>query len=210
MVKAMERRRFDNLASERQDRLYESAAEEFAARGYDGASLNRIIERAGMSKSSLYYYFNDKADLFTTLVERSIALLFKRIGDFDLDKLTAETFWSACEDVYLRAIQLLSGDAWYIKLGRMFYRLRGDPKRGAPTDRMFVMARRWLSAFVERGQALGVIRTDLPQSLLIDCAMGVAEPLDHWVVAHWDEMDEAARLAMPKAHIDLFRRMLSP
>lgn len=206
----MGRTRFENLEPERQQKLLDCAAEEFAAKGYDAASLNRIIERSGMSKSSLYYYFDDKADLFATLVERSIAFLFKSLGAFDLDELTHETFWSACEDFYRRSVQLMNGDAWYIKLGRMFYKLRGEPARSAPTDRMFVAARRWMSALLARGQDLGVVRTDLPQSLLLDCAMGVAEALDHWAVAHWDEMDDAGRLAMPAAHIDLFKRLLSP
>ena len=69
----MSRSRFENLEPDKQQRLIDSAAEEFAAKGYDAASLNRILELAGMSKSSLYYYFDDKADLFTTLVDRSLA-----------------------------------------------------------------------------------------------------------------------------------------
>jgi AcrR family transcriptional regulator len=210
MVKAMSRPRFENLDAERQQRLFDSAAEEFAARGYDAASLNRILERSGMSKSSLYYYFDDKADLFTTLVERSIAFLFKEMGGFDPDKLTAETYWSECEAFYRRCIVLMNRNAWYVKLGRMFYRLRGDPKEGAPTQRMFDAARRWIGLILARGCALGVVRADLPSSLLIDCAMGVGEALDRWVVAHWDELDEAARLRMASEHIDLFRRLLHP
>ena len=61
--------RFDNLDAEKQERLFEAAADEFASHGFDGASLNRIIDRAGMSKGSLYYYFNDKNDLFATVIE---------------------------------------------------------------------------------------------------------------------------------------------
>ncbi|MGH7620186.1 MAG: TetR family transcriptional regulator, partial [Gemmatimonadaceae bacterium] len=50
--------RFDNLDPDKQQRLFEAAADEFADHGFESASLNRIIERAGMSKGSLYYYFN--------------------------------------------------------------------------------------------------------------------------------------------------------
>ena len=64
----MSPRRLDKLDDERKKRLFESAAEEFADKGYDGASLNRILKQSGMGKSSLYYYFDDKADLFTTLI----------------------------------------------------------------------------------------------------------------------------------------------
>lgn len=206
----MSRRRFENLDSDRQQRLFDSAAAEFSAKGYDAASLNRIIERSGMSKSSLYYYFDDKADLFTTLLERSLAFLFKEIGGFDAEKLTAETYWTECEAFFRRSIMLMSGNAWYVKLGRMFYRLRGDPKNGVPTERVFKAMRRWVSVMLTRGQALGVVRTDLPESLLIDCTMAIGEALDHWVLAHWDELDETARSRMAADQIGLFRRILSP
>lgn len=97
-------RRLENLEPERQKRLFETAAEEFAAHGFDGASLNRILEKSGMSKSSLYYYFDDKADLFVTLIERSMAVLFREIGGFDPATLDAEGFWARFEDLYRRAI----------------------------------------------------------------------------------------------------------
>ena len=65
----MARPRFQNLSAERRSELLEFAANEFAARGYDGASLNRIIQETGLSKGSFYYYFDDKADLFSTVAD---------------------------------------------------------------------------------------------------------------------------------------------
>ena len=206
----MDHRRFENLDPERQQRLFDSAAEEFGAKGYDAASLNRILAESGMSKSSLYYYFEDKADLFTTLVERSVAYLFKEIGGFDPQSLSAATYWIELEQLLRRAIALMNRNAWYLKLGRMFYRLRGNPKKGAPTGRAFQAARQWIGVLIARGQTLGVVRSDLPDSLLIDSAMGLGEALDRWTVAHWDDLDEDGRLQLATDQIDLFRRLLSP
>ena len=186
----------------------ESAAEEFGAHGYDGASLNRILDQSGMSKSSLYYYFEDKADLFATLIERSIAFLFKELGGFDPQTLTAETYWSDLEDLYRRTIAVMNRSVWYVKLGRLFYRLHGNPRENAPTGRLFQAARHWIGVILERGQTLGVVRTDLPMSLLVDCTMGLGEAIDRWVVAHWDDLDENQRLQMANDQIDLFRRLL--
>ncbi|MBS0248977.1 MAG: TetR/AcrR family transcriptional regulator [Proteobacteria bacterium] len=202
-------RRLEKLDAERQRRLFESAAAEFAAHGFDGASLNRILEKSGMSKSSLYYYFDDKADLFTTLIERSMAVLFKEIGGFDPDVLTTDTFWSTFEELYRRAIAVIDKNGWLVQFGGMFYRLRGDPKQGSATGRIFQAARNWVTLIVERGQALGVVRSDLPQSLLIDSTMSLLETLDRWVVAHWGELAAADKDAMPNKHIALFRNLLS-
>lgn len=112
----------DKLDVGRQKRLFYSAAEEFAAHGFDGASLDRILEKSGMSKSSLYYYFDDKADLFTTMIERSLAVLFEEISGFDPKALDAETFWPTFEALYRRAIAVVDKNAWLVPFGGMFYR----------------------------------------------------------------------------------------
>ena len=210
MVKRMSRRRFENLDPERQRKLFDSAAEEFAASGYDAASLNRIIERAGMSKSSLYYYFDDKADFFAVLMERAFGFLLKRIGGLDLEALTAETYWSTFEDALHRLVALASEDSWPMKLARAFYWLRGNPKHTASTEKTFTLVRRWMAQALERGQDLGVVRKDLPNSLMTDIVMGLGEALDRWTIAHWDSLDEEARHRLVGDQLDLFRRMLKP
>jgi AcrR family transcriptional regulator len=43
----MSRNRIENLEPERQQRLFESAAEELTDHGYDAASLNRILRKSG-------------------------------------------------------------------------------------------------------------------------------------------------------------------
>lgn len=208
MVNAMSRR-LDKLDAERQKRLFESAAAEFAAHGFDGASLNRILDMSGMSKSSLYYYFDDKADLFTTMIERSLAILFREIGGFDPDALDAETFWFTFEELYRRSIAVVDKNAWLVRFGGMFYRLRSDPRKGSATGRLFQVVREWVTLIIERGQNLGVIRTDLPKSLLIDSTMSLLESLDRWVVAHWGELDATEKDALPSKHIALFRGLLT-
>src|SRR5215471_17449024 len=60
--------RFANMPAEKRERLLTVAAQEFAARGFEAASLNHILEEAQIGKSSAYYYFEDKADLFDTVV----------------------------------------------------------------------------------------------------------------------------------------------
>ncbi|MGN6582355.1 MAG: TetR/AcrR family transcriptional regulator [Rhizobiaceae bacterium] len=205
----MTRRRFDNLDPERQKRIFEIATEEFGEKGYDAASLNRIIGRSGMGKSSFYYYFDDKADLFNTLLERTFADLFNQIGGIDLAGLTAETFWKSIEDLCQQAAEVMGRDIAFVRLGRMFYRQRNDPKEASSTGRLFETGRLWVGAAISRGQELGVVRTDLPVSLLIDCTMGLLEALDRWSVAHWEEMDETARPRMVSAQIGLLRRVLA-
>ena len=45
-------------------RILDSALEVFGAEGYDGASMNAICTRAGISKGIIYHYFAGKEDLY--------------------------------------------------------------------------------------------------------------------------------------------------
>lgn len=210
MVNPMTRKRLDNLDPDRQELLFRNAAEEFAAHGYDAASLNNILDRAGMSKSSLYYYFDGKADLFATLIERAIGLILREVGGFDPARLTARTFWPELAGLAHRFVAVSGRNAWFVKVGRLFYRLRGREKGRDPTARTFQAARLWVGALIERGQSLGVVRSDLPLDLLIEMTMAVGEAMDRWLVARWDDMSADERLTMTDRQVALVRQMLSP
>ena len=54
------------------ERLYLAALEEFTSRSYDDASVNSIIERAGISKGSFYYRFDTKYDLYVELLREGV------------------------------------------------------------------------------------------------------------------------------------------
>ena len=90
----MPRPRFYKLPEEKRERILEAAAKEFTAHGYDGASMNRMLDEAGISKGAAYYYFDDKADLFATAVQHYSEELFASVA-FDPASLTAENFWDA-------------------------------------------------------------------------------------------------------------------
>ena len=201
--------RFDNLDPDKQQRLFEAAADEFADHGFEDASLNRILDGAGMSKGSLYYYFNDKGDLFATVVERATTALVKLVGGFTLDELTAESFWPALEGAMRRSADYMQRNDWFVKLGRSFYRMRAGGGRKA-TKRVFDWMGHWTTKVLARGQALGVVRTDLPLELLVELSLAVGDVSDRWLVTHWSEMTRKQRERALAAELDAFHRLLEP
>ena len=56
-------------------RLLDAAAEVFAERGYEGATLADIARRAGFTTGAIYSRFRDKAELLLAVVERILASL---------------------------------------------------------------------------------------------------------------------------------------
>lgn len=55
--------------------IFNAALEEFAEHGYHNASTNRMIRKAGISKGTLFYYFNSKQELFQDLVDYSLDVI---------------------------------------------------------------------------------------------------------------------------------------
>jgi TetR/AcrR family transcriptional regulator len=55
-------------AARSRGRLLEAAATEFAARGFEGAKVDRIAARARVNKAMLYYHFKNKAALYRDIL----------------------------------------------------------------------------------------------------------------------------------------------
>jgi AcrR family transcriptional regulator len=53
----------NGLASSVQTRILDAAVELFAEKGFDGASVQEIVDRAAVTKGALYHYFVCKEDL---------------------------------------------------------------------------------------------------------------------------------------------------
>src|SRR5688572_33458245 len=62
-------------------RILEAALKRFAHCGYAGASVQDIVEAAGVTKPTLYYYFGSKAALYQALVDSAHDERFRLIQD---------------------------------------------------------------------------------------------------------------------------------
>jgi AcrR family transcriptional regulator len=67
------RPRWKRRAEDRPSEICASALEVFAEKGFAAARLDEIARRSGVSKGTLYLYFDDKEQLFRAVVRDSIA-----------------------------------------------------------------------------------------------------------------------------------------
>ena len=65
----MERKGARKVEKETRELLLASAKQEFLEKGYQGASLRSICKNAGVTTGALYFFFQDKEDLFAAIVE---------------------------------------------------------------------------------------------------------------------------------------------
>ena len=200
----------DKLPQARRTEVFAAARVEFVAHGYRQASLNRIIAALGMSKSSFYHYFSNKADLFECVLEEAMRPLLSARDGLVLKNLTQDTYWPAILGLGAELNELVSDRADLVDVGRMFYRALQDPRDSDLTARFIDDLTSWVGALIERGQDLGQVRGDLPQSYLVDLIISMGMSTDRWMLAHWDDMPDAERRRMSERILQMFVGLLSP
>ena len=60
-------------------RIFETAIDLFARKGYEATSIDEITAVVGVAKGTLYYHFKSKDDIFRYLTEQGMDLLKKSI-----------------------------------------------------------------------------------------------------------------------------------
>jgi len=65
--------RWQRRSEDRPGEICAAALEVFAEKGFAAARLDEIAKRAGVSKGTLYLYFQDKADLFRAVIRDTVA-----------------------------------------------------------------------------------------------------------------------------------------
>ena len=97
---------FTELDSEKQERILDAALKEFAEYGYENGSTNRIVKNCGISKGSLFKYFENKEDLYFYLIDTVSAEMAEETR-VDIGKLS--------KDLYERVIEYsVTEISWYV------------------------------------------------------------------------------------------------
>ncbi|MFH1469233.1 MAG: TetR/AcrR family transcriptional regulator [Pseudomonadota bacterium] len=156
----MPRSTFRNLPEAKRARIAEAAIEEFAERGYGGASISAIVARAGIAKGSFYQYFENKADLFRWLVmDHTVQLKMRYISA----RTTPEIgdFWSQIADMMLAGIRFGLDNPRLSRMAAILWHPTADPELAALLNEFQALTRRSMGLLLQQGQATGHVRTDL-------------------------------------------------
>lgn len=204
----MPRPRFEKLEQSKKDAILDSARAEFSQHGYADASQNRIIEAAGISKGALYYYFDDKNDLFVTVLKRQFAGLAEvvRIGHAE----SAEHFWQKVATLLGRGYQLVGSSPESMALARAAIRCFARHQVPPGLQAILEDTERVVEAFVLEGQRVGAVRTDLPTGLLVSLLMKLGEGSDLWLAEHLEELSADQLVDLNTKIAALFRRVAEP
>ncbi len=161
-------------APERRRQLLEVDARVFGERGYHGASTAELAAEAGVTAPILYRHFDNKLDLFVTLV-----------GEVSKEVINAwQRALNEVEDPAERLSRLLAANPATHTRGKALYRvifqamtdLHGEPEIAKAIRRHIAKLHAFVRTEILALQDAGMVRSDEPAEglawLLVDVAVG--------------------------------------
>ena len=172
----MPRASFQQLPPERREEILATAAEEFAARGFQGTSYNQLLARLGLGKSSAYHYFEDKADLFRTAVAENYAKWFRSLSTL-APPTDRAGFWRYVFELNLNGFRFMLEDPTSAALMQCVLREATSLEQVLGAEQVLAAIDQYHQMILATGQRLGAVRTDLPLARLslLSRAIGAAE-----------------------------------
>src|SRR5215813_14590 len=173
-------------ATERQDRakrrqIMEGARAVFLAQGFDGASMGEIAREAGVSKGTLYVYFDSKEALFEAIVEEECHAQAEQVFALDSNDHDVEAVLTRLGRAFVKFICRPGGQSSLRTVIRISERMPAIGKQFYETGPATGIARlgRYLEDQVAAGYlAIPDIDVDVAAAQFIDsCQSTLFKPL---------------------------------
>jgi AcrR family transcriptional regulator len=149
---------FNRLSIEKRNRIVEAAVTEFADYGYDKANINTIAKKANISVGAIYKYFNNKQDLYLTIIDFSVEKLKTVLNEI----ISSEDDLFITIEKIINAIQLFSKSEIY--LTRLYNKMttENDPELVLKTTyNMEGITANLYSSMIKKAQDNGEVRKDV-------------------------------------------------
>jgi AcrR family transcriptional regulator len=109
----MPKETFNIISDDKRERIYSAAARVFARDGFEKANMREIAKIAGISKGSLYDYFENKEDFYLTVSLYAIAESRKNIDSVIDDK---KDFFDQMKDIFHQGLKFVIQNKEYAQL----------------------------------------------------------------------------------------------
>lgn len=161
---------FDQLPAVKQKRIIDASIKEFSGNGYGSASLNKVVKAAGISKGSLFNYFNNKSSLFLFVYEIALKNV-KQYLRAVRDETEAQPFFTRLEKIMHAGVDFIS---IHPRLARIYFRILYTSD--SPHSREILVELRKLSSdYMFEIVQEGILNGDLNPNLKIERAVFIID-----------------------------------
>lgn len=147
---------------EHSEALLDAALREFIDFGYDGASINRILAAAGMSKGQFYYHFGSKEALYLALIGVLIDRKTEFMATAVQPELLAQDIFTILETQLALGLAFARAHPAVDRFSASFLREKGNAIYETALERYSFTDNALFDQLVTRAYARGEFRDDLP------------------------------------------------
>ncbi len=180
--------------------LLAAAISVIAQEGYSGASMRKVAKQAGCTTGAVTYYFANKEEMVSAVAQS----LFDQF-DTMLDSGEGSVDVRVVIQQWLDWTSLNETDTW-LAVFQLLAHARHEPAFANVIQQRYFRFRQGLAAILAKGQAQGVIRSDIPADLLADQLSAIS---DGWMMMHPIE-PERFEQSRAKALLDALITLISP
>ena len=162
----MAKETFLNLPLEKQDHILRESIKEFAKKGYHNGNIGIIAKNAGVSKGSVYQYFENKEELYMDSIKKSIEISmeytkaplvkYKSINIFEYIYAAFESSWP-----------ILKKEPYIIEFLQNIYYANLAPKNLPALDYILKSSRDFLLELIKANKDMGVLRQDISDESML-------------------------------------------
>jgi TetR/AcrR family transcriptional regulator len=154
------RETFKNLESDKQQRILDTAVEEFSSHGFRQASVNRMVQKLGIAKGSIFQYFGTKEGLFHVVFDHAVELVRRSLRQ--VKQHTVETdFFERIRQSLIAGVNFIDHHPKVYKIYLKMVFQEDFPLRADFLQQVHLFSAEYLRPVVQSGMARGELRSDL-------------------------------------------------
>jgi AcrR family transcriptional regulator len=151
---------FNKLDEAKKSKIMDAAVDEFANHGFRQASVNRIVERIGIAKGSLFQYFGSKEGLFKVIFNHAVELVRQSLRQVKKETSDAD-FFEKIEESLLAGIGFIMRHPRIYRIYLKMIFQEDFPLRAEFLQQVHLFSAEYLRPVVEAGIARGDLRPDI-------------------------------------------------
>jgi AcrR family transcriptional regulator len=158
------------------ERLLRVATRLFARNGFEGTSVQDIVDAAGVTKGAMYHYYGSKDDLLYEVYHQLLTMQTTRLNDIVKGSGTPEErLRGAAIDVVVSSLDNLDD---MIVFFRSLHMLPEDRQTQIRAERRAYQDQ--FKTLVEEGVADGTFRTDVAADIIVHYYLSAVNQLGSW------------------------------
>jgi AcrR family transcriptional regulator len=158
------------------ERLLSVATRLFARHGFEGTSVQDIVDAAGVTKGAMYHYYDSKDDLLYEVYHRLLSMQIAHLDEIAAGPGTAEErLRAAAADVVQTSLDNLDD---LIVFFRSLHMLPEGKQAQVRAERRRYQDK--FRALVDEGVAAGTYRSDISSDVVVHYFLSVVNQLGSW------------------------------